>query len=154
MRTPSRHVPALVLVLSIVAACAPPGSAEPPTVVLTDEGCERTGAESLPVGASSIAIRNESGSLGNFELVRLDASFPELLAYVADEQARIASGQQPQGIPSSVTEVGRLLLDPMGSGTIEATLTPGTHAVICARLTGSDDAVLSIFLVGPYSVTE
>jgi hypothetical protein len=123
-------------------------------VVLTDEGCERTGAESLPVGASSIAVRNESGSIGNFDLIRLEASFPELVAYIAEEQVRIASGQQPQGIPASVTEVGGLLLNPMGSGTIEATLTPGTHAVICARLTASEEAILSIYLVGPYSVTE
>jgi hypothetical protein len=154
MRTPSRHVPAVVLILLIVAACAPPGSAEPPTVVLTDEGCQRTGAESLPAGAASIAIRNESGSVGNFELVRLDASFPELVAYVAEEQARIATGQQPQGIPASVTAVGQLLLNPMGSGTIETTLTPGIHAVICASLTATEDAVISIFLVGPYSVAE
>jgi len=154
MRTPSRHVPALVLALLLVGACALPGSAEPPAVTLTDEGCQRTGAESLPGGANSIAIRNESGSLGNFELVRLEASFPELLAYIAEEQARIATGQQPQGIPASVTEVGRLLLNPMGSGTIEATLTPGTHAVICARLTASEDEVLSIFLIGPYLVTQ
>lgn len=154
MRTPSRNVRGLVLVLLIVAACAAPGVAEPPTVVLTDDGCERTGAESLPAGASSIAIRNESGSIGSFELVRLDSSFPELVAHIAEEQARIASGQPPQGIPSSVTEVGRLLLEPMGSGTIEATLTPDIHAVVCARLTASEDAVVSIFLVGPYTVTE
>lgn len=154
MRTPSSHVPAVVLTLLILAACAPPGLAEPPTVVLTDEGCQRTGAESLPAAATSIAVRNESASLGNFELVRLEASFPELVAYVAEEQARIATGQQPQGTPSSVTVVGHLLLNPMGSGTVEATLMPGTHAVICARLATSEDAVLSIFLVGPYSVTE
>jgi hypothetical protein len=154
MRKPTRHVPALVLALLVVAACAAPGSAEPPTVVLTDEGCQRTGAESLPAGATSIAIRNESGSLGNFELVRLEASFPELAAHVGEEQARIAAGQRPQGIPASVTEVGRLLLNPMGSGTIEATLSPGTHAVVCIRLTASEDEVLGVFLVGPYSVTE
>jgi len=154
MRTPSRHVPALVLALLVVAACAPPGSAAPPSVVLTDDGCDRTGAESLPPGAASIAIRNESGSLGSFELLRLESSFPALAAHVGEEQARIAAGQPPQGIPSSVTEVGHLLLNPMGSGTIEATLTPGTHAVVCVRLTASEDAVLSMFLVGPYSVTE
>lgn len=123
-------------------------------VVLTDAGCERTGAESLPAGATSIAIRNESGSVGNFELVRLEASFPELVAFIAEEQARIATAQPPQDTPSSVSVVGQLLLSPMGSGTIEATLTPGTHAVICARLTATEDLVLSIFLVGPYSVSE
>ena len=154
MRKRSRHRPALVLVLLLVAACAAPGSSEPRTVVLTDEGCNRTGTETLPVGATSIAIRNESGSLGSFELVRLDTSFPELLAYIAEEQTRIATGQPPQGTPASVSVVGQLLLSPMGSGTIDATLTPGTHAVICGRLTASEDEVLSIFLVGPYSVSE
>jgi hypothetical protein len=123
-------------------------------VVLTDEGCNRTGTEALPVGATSIAIRNESGALGSFELVRLDASFPELLAYVVEQQARIASGQLPEGFPPFVTVVGHLLLNPMGSGTIDATLTPGLHAVVCTRLAASDEAALSIFLVGPYSVTE
>jgi hypothetical protein len=122
-------------------------------VVLTDDGCERTGAESLPAGTVSIAIRNESGSVGSFELVRLDGSFPELLAFIAEEQVRIASGQQPQGT-ASVTEVGRLLLSSNETGTIEANLTPGTHAIVCAGLTASEDAVLSIYLVGPYSVTE
>lgn len=153
MRTPSRHISALVLLMLAVAACAP-GSTEPPAVVLTDEGCNRTGAETLPVGATSIAMRNESGALGSFELVRLDASFPELLAYVVEQQARIASGQLPEGIPPFVTQVGHLLLNPMGSGTIDAALTPGLHAVVCTRLAASDEAALSIFLVGPYSVAE
>jgi hypothetical protein len=154
MRTPSRHISALVLLILAVAACAGPASAEPPAVVLTDEGCNRTGTETLPAAANSIGIRNESGALGSFELVRLDASFPELLAYVVEQQARIASGQLPEGIPPFVTQVGHLLLNPMGSGTIDAILAPGLHAVVCTRLAASDEAALSIFLVGPYSVAE
>ncbi len=154
MRTPSRHISALAVAMLAVAACAAPSTSEPPAVILTDEACNRTGTETLPAGATSIGVRNESGALGSFELVRLDASFPELLAYILEQQARIASGQLPEGLPPFVSVVGHLTLNPMGSGTIEAALTPGLHAVVCARLTASEDEVLSLFLVGPYSVTE
>jgi len=146
---------AVLLASAAVAACAPPPVATgPATVTLTDDGCSRSGPETLPTGSVTVEVRNESGGLGNFEMLRLDGSFVELLAYVAEEQARIATGQPPLGTPATVTEVGRLLLNPMGTGVLEATLTAGTYAIVCAKLTASQDAVLTIFAVGPYSVSD
>jgi len=145
---------AVLLASAALAACATPAATGPATVTLTDDGCSRSGPETLPTGSTTIAVQNESGGLGNFEMLRLDGSFVELVAYVAEEQARIATGQPPLGTPASVTEVGRLLLNPMGTGVLEATLTAGTYAIVCAKLTGSEDAVLSIFAVGPYSASD
>jgi len=145
---------AVLLVAAALAACATPAATGPATVTLTDDGCSRSGPETLPTGSTTIAVRNESGGLGSFEMLRLDGSFVELVAYVAEEQARIATGQPPQGAPASVTVVGSLLLNPMGSGVLAATLTAGTYAIVCARVAASDEAVLSIFAVGPYSASD
>ena len=42
----------------------------------------------------------------------------------------------------------------MGTGILEAMLTAGTYAIVCAKLTASQDAVLTIFAVGAYSVSD
>ena len=147
---------ALVVLLAsaALAACATPAATGPATVTLTDDGCGRSGPETLSTGSITLEVRNESGGLGNFEMLRLDGSFVELVAYVAEEQARIAAGQPPLGTPATVTEVGRLLLNPIGTGVLEATLTAGTYAIVCAQLIASEDVVLNLFLVGPYSATD
>jgi len=154
MTTLATNALAVLLASAAVAACAAPAASGPATVTLTDDGCSRSGPETLPTGSTTIAVENESGGLGNFELLRLDGSFVELVAYVAEEQARIATGQPPLGTPATVTEVGRLLLNSMGTGVLEATLTAGTYAIVCAKLTAAQDAVLTIFAVGPYSVSD
>ena len=145
-----------LLAAAALAACAMPAGESPgqPTLTLAEDGCSRTGPETLPTGAVAIAVQNQSGGLGSFEMLRLDASFVELVAYVAEEQARIATGQTPAGTPPSATEVGRLVLSPMGTGILEATLTAGTYGIVCAKLTASEDAFLSIFAVGPYSASD
>jgi len=145
---------AVVAVAAVLATCATPAATGPATVTLTDDGCSRSGPETLPTGAAAITVQNQSGGLGSFEMLRLDASFVELVAYVAEEQARIAAGQPTLGPPASATEVGRLLLSPMGTGVLEATLIPGTYAIVCAKLTASEDEVLSTFAIGPYSASD
>jgi hypothetical protein len=145
-----------LLAAVVLAACAMPAGESPsqPTLTLSEDGCSRTGPETLPTGAVAIAVQNQSGGLGSFEMLRLDGSFVELVAYVAEEQARIATGQPPAGAPASATEVGRLVLSPMGTGVLEATLTPGTYGVLCAELTAAEDAFLTIHAVGPYSASD
>jgi hypothetical protein len=145
-----------LLVAAVLGSCAMPAGESPgqPTLTLSEDGCSRTGPETLPPGAVAIAVQNQSGGLGSFEMLRLDGSFVELVAYVAEEQARIATGQPPVGTPASATEVGRLVLSPMGTGVLEATLTAGTYGVVCAKLTASEDAFLSIHAVGPYSASD
>lgn len=147
---------AALLAAAVLAACAMPAGESPgqATITLSEDGCSRTGPETLPTGAVAIAVQNQSGGLGSFEMLRLDGSFVELVAYVAEEQARIATGQPPAGAPASATEVGRLVLSPMGTGVLEATLTTGTYGVVCAKLTASEDAFLSIYAVGPYSASD
>lgn len=147
--------PAL-LVVSVLAACAMPAGESPgqPTLTLSEDGCSRSGPETLPTGPVAMAVQNQSGGLGSFQMLRLDGSFVELVAYVAEEQARIATGQPPAGAPASATEVGRLVLSPMGTGVLEATLTAGTYGVVCGKLTASEDAFLSIYAVGPYSASD
>lgn len=150
----ARNAVTTLLVGAALAACSTPADTGPATVALSDDGCGRSGPETLPVGDVTMAVRNESGGLGNFELLRLDGSFVELVAYVAEELARIATGEPPRGTPDTTTVVASLLLNPMATGALEATLTAGTYAVVCAKLTASEDEVLSIFLVGPYSTSD
>jgi hypothetical protein len=145
-----------LLAAAVLAACAMPEGESPsqPTLTLSEDGCSRTGPETLPTGAVTIAVQNQSGGLGSFQMLRLDGEFLELVAYVAEEQARIATGQPPAGAPANATEVGRLVLGPMGTDVLEATLTPGRYGVLCGKLTASEDAFLSIYAVGPYSASD
>ncbi len=155
MSSRRRRALALLVVLLALAACAPEsGSGEPPAVVLNDSSCDRSGTDSLVAGDVSIAVRNDSGSVGNFELLELAGSYLDVSAYVAQEQARIAAGELPQGLPETVRRVDRISLGPMESGALEANAPPGLYAVLCARLTSSQGSVLSIHSVGPYEVNE
>ena len=152
MRNRFKLLPALFLVLMAVAACGPSGSTEPPTVTLTDETCQRAGMETLDAGEQSIQIHNDSGALAVFDLVRLDTSFQEFAAHIAEEQGRIAAGEQPEGPPDSVTFVGTLELNSMGTSPMTETLTPGTYAIVCTAHRAEDGQALAIYVVGPYTV--
>lgn len=102
-------------------------------VTLTDDDCAYEGPGSVEAGTVELDIENQSGEVGTFELVQLDATSDdeELEAYVTAEQERIAGGDEPQGTPDFVLGVLRLEVDPGEVSVLTAGLNAASYAVLC-----------------------
>ena len=122
----------LVAVALVAAACAGGDSTR---VTLTADGCSYAGPETMEAGTISLDLENESDANSVFELLRIGpaSTFEQLEAHVAAEQQRIDADQEPVGLPSSVTLVLQLEVEPGEVGALSSALTPATYAVTCAN---------------------
>ena len=123
-----------VLAAALLLAAAGCAGDDATRVTLTNEDCTYEGPDSVKAGTVALDIENESGEVGTFELVQLDAASgdEELEAYVTAEQGRIDGGDEPQGTPDFVTGVLRVEVDPGEVSVLTAGLTAGDHAVLCS----------------------
>lgn len=125
-------------------------------VTLTDEECTSTPPVPLPLsaGLTQLTLLNDSSRPGVFELLRIGSTFEEFDQFLVDARARIDAGEPPPGeLPNIDEEVARTRLEPGGVGVVAGHLNVGTYAVICVVVTEDDD-IVTVYAVGPYTVTE
>ena len=146
------------------------------TIILRDDGCTWEGnpgrMQSPGDGRLSVTVRNETDHYGSFLLhrMRYPHTFEEGAGYVADLQARLASGEEwPEndvsylvsdfGVLPGETSRWRAILQWIGPNSPDASFggkVPGrfgTFAVVCSANTSATGEVLSIYAVGPLELT-
>ena len=140
-----RPVPVALTALALLAGCggngdeggetAPEAGGDPGALAatLTDTECTYDGPESVPPGALSIDVENETDAAGRFELLRLTggAAAEDLVAYVEGERLSIGDGQQPSWPPVIATVVDQVPVRARWNTTLAGDVQAGTYGIVC-----------------------
>lgn len=145
MRRSSRLLPAAVVAVVLASGCGGDGNGGDAgedtgpdsgalAVALTDVECTYSGPESVPAGATSITVENETDQPSRFELLRVaaDAAPADLVAYVEGERLVLSDGGTPTWPPAFIADV--VLKEPVRprwNTSLSADLTPGAYGVVC-----------------------
>lgn len=145
MARSQRPVLATLAAVTLLAGCGGNGEGDGDTgpevggdptalaLTLTDTECSYAGPESVPAGALSIDVKNETGEPGRFELLRLsaDAAPEELVAYVEGERLVLSDGGAPTWPPTFASIVAREPVRAGWSSQLGADTAAGTYGLVC-----------------------
>lgn len=137
--------------LLVLGACGGNGDGGGMSLTMTSFSCTYEGSKTLPAGAISVDVRNETEVAGGFEVVAIaeGSTFDDFVAHVEEERQRIQQGDVLVGQPSFASIAGRVEVAAQESSVLSADVTAGVYALYC--FIGPPPAAL--FVAAPLEVT-